>query len=145
MLGLRGATISVDPATGDPADGVPVLVRARGAELGARAEARGFAASLVGFWLELDSELVFVDDAGATELNDATRRFGLEGTLFWRPVPTVAIDAAATYTDARVTGVPRALDRIPGAVEEGVSAGSTGRRCRRSPRRCACATSAARR
>lgn len=120
---VRGATIRVDPATGDPAERVPVLVRARGAELGARAEAPGFTASLVGFWLDLDSELVFVGDAGATEPNDATRRFGLEGTLFWRPSPTVAIDATATYTDARFVGVPRALERIPGAVEEVISAG----------------------
>lgn len=120
---VRGAAISIDPATGDPAERVPVLVRARGAELGARAEAAGFTASLVGFWLELGSELVFVGDAGSTEPNDATRRFGVEGTLFWRPTPTLAIDAAATYTDARFTGVPRELDRIPGAVEEVVSAG----------------------
>jgi outer membrane receptor protein involved in Fe transport len=120
---VRGATIAVDPASGDPADAVPVLVRARGAELGARVEARGLTASLVGFWLELDSELVFVGDAGATEPNDATRRFGVEGTLFWRPTPTLAIDAAATYTDARFSGVSRAVDRIPGAVENVVSAG----------------------
>lgn len=70
----RGATIAVDPVSGDPAERVPLLVRAEGAELGARLETSTLDASLVGFWLELDSELVFIGDGGATEPNDGSRR-----------------------------------------------------------------------
>ncbi len=122
---VRGATIAIDPATGDPADPVEALVRARGGELGTRVESGAFTASLVGFYLELGSELVFVGDAGATEPNDASRRYGLEATAFWRPLPWLALDASAAFTNARFRGVPEAVDRIPGSVSEVIAAGAT--------------------
>jgi len=118
---VRGAAISVDPATGDPADTVPVFARARGAELGARLEVERLTATAVAFWLDLASELVFVGDAGTTEPNDATRRFGGELSLFWRPTDTVTLDAALALTDARFKDV--ADDRIPGSVGNVLSAG----------------------
>ena len=76
---VRGATITVDPATGLNADPVPVFARARGAEIGGRIERDNFNVAVVGFYLGLESELVFVGDAGSTEPNDATRRYGVEG------------------------------------------------------------------
>ncbi|WP_345719654.1 TonB-dependent receptor [Qipengyuania qiaonensis] len=120
---VRGATISIDPASGDPADRVPVFVRARGAELGARFERPNFTASLVGFYLGLDSELVFVGDAGTTEPNDATRRYGVEATAFWRPATWLTLDAAYAYTDAEFRDVAPGLTEIPGAVADVLSAG----------------------
>ena len=113
---VRGATISVDPASGDPVDRVPVYARSRGAELGVRLEHGQLTASLVGFYLGLNSELVFVGDAGATEPNDATRRFGGELALFWRPSRWLTLDGTVAYTHARFTGVPVGLNRIPNAV-----------------------------
>ena len=62
---VRGATITVDPVSGDPVEQVPILVRAEGAELGARLERGPWRASLAVFTLDLDSELVFVGDADA--------------------------------------------------------------------------------
>lgn len=115
---VRGATIAIDPASGDPADPVDALVRSDGAEIGLRLE-RGdsFNATLVGFWLELDSELVFVGDAGATEANDATERFGLEATVFWQTNDWLAINAAYTTTDTTFK-IDRGDGRkVPGAVE----------------------------
>ncbi len=122
---VRGAAISVDPASGERAEAVPVIVPADGAELGARLERGGITASLVGFWLKLDSELVFVGDAGNTEANDGSRRYGVEATLFWQPADWIAIDADYAYTDARFVGVGSGADRIPGAVPEIISAGVT--------------------
>ncbi|MGF7149326.1 outer membrane receptor protein involved in Fe transport [Sphingomonas zeicaulis] len=122
---VRGATISIDPATGDPADRVPVLPRVRGAELGARVEQGRFTASLVGWWLKLESELVFVGDAGSTEPNDATRRYGVEATGFWRPTDWLTLDGSAAFTHARFRGVPAGLRRIPGSVGEVIAAGAT--------------------
>lgn len=113
---VRGATIVIDPATGNPADRVPVFARSRGAELGLRVERGALSLAAAGFWLNLDSELVYVGDAGATEPNDATRRYGVESTLFWRPVPGITLDASAAYTRARFRGVDAGLTRIPGAV-----------------------------
>lgn len=91
----RGAAISVDPVTLEAVDPVDVLVRAEGAELGARIEYGSFNAALVGFWLELDSELVFVGDAGTTEPNESSRRFGVEFNAFWQPTDWLVLDATA--------------------------------------------------
>lgn len=119
----RGATIAVDPVSGDPAQRVPLLVRAEGSELGARLETATLDASVVGFWLELDSELVFIGDGGATEPNGGSRRYGVEANLFWRLVPGVVIDAAYSYTDARFVGPGASADAIPGAVPDVIAAG----------------------
>lgn len=120
---VRGATISVDPLTLDPVDPVDVLVRAEGAEFGARFENGPLNATLVGFWLDLDSELVFVGDAGTTEPNDGSRRFGVEFNAFWRPVDWIVLDATAAYTDARFKNAAQGEDRIPQAVESVFGAG----------------------
>ena len=122
---VRGAAIGVDPATGDPADPVPVISPADGFELGARAERGTFTASLVGYYLKLASELVFVGDAGNTEANDGSRRYGVEATLFWRPALWVTVDADYAYTDARFTGVADGQYFIPNAVPEVISGGVT--------------------
>jgi TonB-dependent Receptor Plug Domain/Carboxypeptidase regulatory-like domain/TonB dependent receptor len=61
----RGAVIRVDPATGTPLDRVTPLVRARGAEAGVRTvRVRGLQSTAVLWCLDLDSELLFVGDAG---------------------------------------------------------------------------------
>ncbi len=95
---------------------MPVFARSRGAELGARIERPRLTASLVGFWLDLASELVFVGDAGTTEPNDASRRYGAELALFWRPLDGVTIDGTASWTRARFRGVAAGQDHIPGAT-----------------------------
>ncbi len=120
---VRGATISVDPASGAAADRVPVFARSRGAELGMRVERPGLSVALVGFWLDLASELVFVGDAGSTEPNDASRRFGSELSLFWRPAHWLTLDGSAAWTRARFRGVDPAQDRIPGATPFVLAAG----------------------
>lgn len=122
---VRGAAITVDPMSGDPADRVPVFARAEGAEIGARVQQGGFHVSLVGFWLKLDSELVFVGDGGATEANDGSRRFGSEANLFWRPVDWLLLDASYAYTNARYVGLSNGVRKIPGAVPEVLSGGLT--------------------
>ncbi len=122
---VRGATIAVDPASGDPASPVDVLVKSNGAELGLRFEqGRRFNATLVGFWLELDSELVFVGDAGATEPNDGSRRLGIEAASFWRPADWLAINASYSYTDAEFKTAQDGGRKIPGAVKSSFVVGA---------------------
>lgn len=120
---VRGATINVDPKSGDPADRVPIFSRARGVELGARVEAETLTASLVGYWLKLGSELVFVGDAGTTEPSDASRRFGVEASLFWKPTAWLTFDGTAALTNARFRGVALGVERIPGSVSNVFSGG----------------------
>ena len=120
---VRGATITVDPVSGDPAGRVPVFARAKGAELGTRVESGAFTASLVGYWLSLGSELVFVGDAGTTESSDASRRYGVEASLFWKPASWLTLDGTAAFTNARFRGVAPGFESIPGSVSNVISGG----------------------
>jgi outer membrane receptor protein involved in Fe transport len=113
----RGATIKVDPNTGAAAERVPLLVPSTGAELGARWETGDFSATAAVWWLSLDSELVFVGDAGTTEPSDATERHGVEVLFDWRPIPRLHLDFSAAATHARFPGVAAGTDRIPNALE----------------------------
>ena len=121
----RGAAISVDPNTLQPADPVDLLVRANGAELGARLASGAFNATLAGFWLSLDSELLFVGDGGTTEPNAASQRFGVEFAGFWRASEALVFDLAAAVTRARFRSVPLGEDHIPGAVPMVLAGGAT--------------------
>lgn len=121
----RGAAITRDPVTGDPADRAPLFVRAEGAELGARVQTGRLHATLIAFWLTLDSELVFVGDGGATEANDGSRRYGIEANLFWQPIDWLTLDASYARTRARYIGPPAGMRAIPGAVPEVMSGGLT--------------------
>ncbi|WP_157622787.1 TonB-dependent receptor [Solimonas soli] len=122
---VRGATIRVEPRDPEtPAERVDVLARARGAELGGRYNGRGFDLTLVGFWLDLDSELVFVGDEGTTEPNAASRRYGGELAGFWQPLNWLTLDLSSAYTDARFRGVAHGEDSIPNAVKTVLAAGA---------------------
>jgi hypothetical protein len=120
----RGATLRVDPRTGESAERVDPLVRARGVDLGVRTEAlAGLNTALTFFALELDSELLFVGDAGGTEATRPSRRVGLELANFWQPRPWLRLDVDLSLARARFTDSDPAGDEIPGAIERVVSAG----------------------
>ncbi|MFG6487935.1 TonB-dependent receptor [Roseateles sp. BYS78W] len=107
----RGVTARVDQAPG--------LVAARGMELGARTEwVPGLQSSLALWKLDFDSELVYVGDAGATEANRPSKRFGLEWNNRYIPVPWLLIDADLAWTHARFADADPAGDRIPNAVDK---------------------------
>lgn len=81
----RGATISIDPLSGDQLDPVDLLVKSDGAEIGVRwFKESQFNISTALWYLELDSELLFVGDAGNTEASRPSRRYGAElSTYYW--------------------------------------------------------------
>ncbi len=118
----RGATIRIDPNSGQPADQVDLLVAADGIDLGWRASLNASTQMALSFWaLELDSELVFVGDGGATEASGASERRGVEGSLFVRATDWLVLDADVAVSRARFDNG----DRIPNAVERVASAGLT--------------------
>jgi outer membrane receptor protein involved in Fe transport len=122
----RGSVISVDPLTMQPASPVDTLVEAEGAELGFRVDAfDGFRLTVAGFWMELESELLFVGDAGTSEPNDATRRIGVEADAFWEVNDWLVLDAAVTKTDGEFKGLPSGQNSIPDAHGFTASAGIT--------------------
>jgi hypothetical protein len=120
----RGAVIRVDPVTGEPAEAVTPLARARGAEVGLRTVRIKGLQSTVAFWyLDLDSELLFVGDAGTTEAGRPSRRVGLEWTNYARICPWLTLDLDLAFTRARFSDDDPAGDHIPGALDRVVSAG----------------------
>ncbi len=122
----RGAAIRVDPASGEPVDRVTPLVRARGAEVGLRTvRVRGLQSTVTLWYLGLDSELLFVGDAGTTEAGRPSRRVGVEWTNYARLAPWLTLDADLAWSHARFTGDDPAGDFIPGALDRVISAGVT--------------------
>ncbi len=120
----RGMTTTVDPVSLQPVAPADPLVRAETADVGVRTTAiEGLQTTVTLFRVELDSELVFVGDAGTTEPGPPSRRVGVELANFWRPRPWLALDLDVTWTDAEFRGVPAGEDAIPGALEETVAAG----------------------
>jgi outer membrane receptor protein involved in Fe transport len=120
----RGATIRVDPATGEPAHRVTPLVRSRGAELGLRSTPVPRVHLTAALWaLDLASELLFVGDAGTTEASRPSRRTGIELATFYNLRDWLALDVEYAYSRARFRGDDPAGDRIPGAVEGVASVG----------------------
>ncbi len=122
----RGTVIRVDPVTGDPADRVTPLVRARGGEVGLRTvRIRGLQSTVAFWYLDLDSELLFVGDAGTTEAGRPSRRVGLEWTNYARIKQWLTLDADLAFTRARFRDDDPAGDHIPGALDRVISAGVT--------------------
>lgn len=112
----RGATIRLDPRSGESSQRVPLLVAGRGAELGFRTEAiPGLQSSLALWGLKLDSELVYVGDAGATEASAASSRRGVEFNNRYTPVQWLLIDADFAWSRGRFDNgdrIPNAVDRV---------------------------------
>jgi TonB-dependent receptor-like protein len=122
---VRGATIAFDPNDRvTPVSKVPLLVRSKGAEIGARRATADLEASLALFVLDFDSELVFSGDAGTTEASRPSRRIGAELATLWRPFQWLVLDVDAAVTRARFTDDDPAGDRIPGAPNAVASVGA---------------------
>ncbi|MEP7056276.1 MAG: TonB-dependent receptor, partial [Caldimonas sp.] len=130
----RGATATVfakPDAAGvrQPADPAAPLVRSIGYELGVRTGlVPGLQSSLALWRLALDSELVFVGDAGETEASRASTRYGIEWNNHYIAARWLLLDLDLALSHARFRG-PAADgttgDRIPGAIGKVASFGAT--------------------
>jgi hypothetical protein len=110
----RGVTAPVDPAA--------PLVKSDGCEIGTRSLlTEHWNTTLAAWYLELDSELVFVGDAGTTEPGPASHRFGLTWTNYWQFNDWLTFDADYAWVRPRFAGG----EYIPNAVENVVSSGFT--------------------
>jgi hypothetical protein len=122
----RGAVMTVDPKSGEAVDPVTPQVRARGAEFGVRTVAlRGLQSTVSLWYLGLDSELLFVGDAGTTEAGRPSRRVGVEWANYWRVRPWLTADADVSFSRARFVNDDAAGNAVPGALDRVVSAGVT--------------------
>lgn len=120
----RGTTINVDPVSGEHVEQVNPLVRTTGFEAGVRAFYDETLNASLSLWqLELDSELLFVGDAGNTEASRQSKRHGLELTAYYYFAPAWSLDLEYAYTDAQFTDSDPAGDSIPGALKHVLQAG----------------------
>jgi outer membrane receptor protein involved in Fe transport len=121
----RGTTIRVDPSNpGDSMSRVPALVKSRGQEVGWRsAPAPGWNTSVALWRLDLDSELLFVGDAGTTEASRPSHRQGVEWSNYWTPRDWLTLDADVALSKARFRDDSTVGNHVPGAVERAASVG----------------------
>ncbi len=120
----RGATLTRDPVSGEPADRVSPLVRAKGAEVGARTTAIPHLQSTLSLWgLDVASELVFSGDAGTTSPSRPSRRYGIEWSNRYHPLSWLTFDGDLILSHARFTEIDPSGQFIPGAPGTIFSAG----------------------
>jgi len=105
----RGVTAPTDPAPG--------LVEGDFKEAGFRLERWGLIFTGVYWWSTIESELIYVGDAGAVEPSDPSKRRGYELTAFFKPNNWLAVDAVLTGSRARFVGLPEGENYVPGALE----------------------------
>lgn len=86
---------------------------------------RGLQSTVALWYLGLDSELVFVGDAGTTQAGRPSRRIGFEWTNYASLRSWLTLDADLAWTHARFTDDDPAGDRISGALGRVMSAGLT--------------------
>ena len=123
----RGTTITTDPTNGvTPVNSVTPLVWSRGAEVGTRSQfIEGLNSTLAVWWLESNSELVFVGDGGTTEPSGKSERYGVEWSNYYQPNAWLTLDADFAFTTARFVNVSPDENYIPNSVGRVISVGAT--------------------
>ncbi len=112
----RGVVRQTDPVT--------PLTPALGWEVGARVLAWDrLQLSTAFFWLNLDSEVVWVGDEGVTEASGATRRLGVEAQVRAELLPWLLADFDITWVQAEFVNNPGNANAVALAPEFLISAG----------------------
>lgn len=94
--------------------GLEPLPKARGAEAGLRNTPCPWLEWTGTLWLlDLDSELVFVGDAGTTEAKGKNRRYGWEMGTRSKPLDWLSIGGDVTWSHAEFTSTGGAVPRAP--------------------------------
>lgn len=114
----RGVVSRKDPMTGESMTPADPLVRTRGAEAGIRSSSIGKLDFTSALWLlDIDSELLFVGDAGTTEATRPSRRQGVELDASYSLMEGLIADLDLAWTRARFTDGDPAGSFIPGSPE----------------------------
>lgn len=125
-----GSGFHSNDARGVVLRGTPVtpLARGLGYELGLRARVRDRLDLAISAWgLDLQSELVWVGDAGETDPRGPTRRVGVTAETRWAITRWLRADVDLSVVRARYTEAPAGQDAIALAPTLMVSAGIAGR------------------
>jgi hydrogenase/urease accessory protein HupE len=123
----RGVNTRIDPT--DPTlttlvNRADPLVRTEGFEGGMRTTWLPGLHSTISLWqLDLDSELVFIGDAGNTEASRPSRRRGIEIANYYTPTEWLTLDLDVSISRARFRDDSPDGDEVPGSIENVVAAG----------------------
>lgn len=113
-------------ANGSAASPVTPLVSTRCSEVGVRTEwIPGLQSSLALWQLDIDSELLFIGDAGETEPSRASRRTGVEWNNHYVVNDWLLLDMDLSLSKARFTEHDPAGQYIPGSINKVASLGAT--------------------
>jgi len=94
--------------------GIQTLPRAIGAEIGARHRFfERFNVGVACWWLELDEELVFVGDAGETEISGKSQRIGIDIEGRVKILPWLWADADVNLSQGKYVDEPEDANQIP--------------------------------
>jgi hypothetical protein len=108
----------------DPNAPADPLVRTYGVEVGVRtALVPNLQSTFALWWLDADSELLFVGDAGSTEASRPSRRYGIELANYYTPTEWLTLDFDLSLSRSRFRDGDRAGRAIPGSVEAVVASG----------------------
>jgi hydrogenase/urease accessory protein HupE len=121
----RGVNTRIDPEDGITLLGrADPLVRTEGFEAGVRTTwLPGLHTTLSAWQLDLDSELVFIGDAGNTEASRPSRRRGIELANYYTPTEWLTLDLDVAISRARFRDAAPEGDEIPGSIENAIAAG----------------------
>ena len=101
---------------------VPGLSPGTGYEVGGRLTVGDFKFTSSYWWLDQDSELIFVGDSNSVEPKGGSEREGFELTMFWQPLYWLGVDAVYTESEARYVNNPDGI-YVEQAVEESAQVG----------------------
>lgn len=121
----RGVTSTIDPVSAEALAPADPLVDSLGSEIGLRVFVTDRLNLSAALWqLDIDSELIFVGDAGNTEdTGRGSERNGLEVTGYYQINPSWSLDAEYAWSDSRYRHEENGIDDIPGALNNVFSGG----------------------
>ena len=114
----RGVITFRDPITGEKSSPADPLVKSTGFEWGIKALINEQLNTSLAVWsLELDSELLFVGDAGTTEANRPSKRWGIEFNNLWSINEIWSLEADFAYSNAKFNDQDLENRNVPGSLK----------------------------
>lgn len=114
----RGIITFSDPITREKLEPADPLVKSTGLEWGIKTLINNQLNTSLAIWsLELDSELLFVGDAGTTEPNRPSKRWGIEFNNLWSINEVWSLEADFAYSNAKFDDQDLVNRNVPGALK----------------------------
>ncbi|MCK5922033.1 MAG: TonB-dependent receptor, partial [Methylococcales bacterium] len=77
------------------------------------------------WFLEVNSELVWVGDEGVTETQGASERYGIEWTNYYQVTDWLTLDADFAFTHSEFKNAPEGAEKVPLSLGTVITTGAT--------------------